>query len=185
MKTEVYRCCSDSPEMPQKEVTRMHSDEFPEAQFRRNPKPHLAVFCTVLFSLLAFAKLNAQVTTADIVGTVTDPGGAAVPNGTATVTNIATGQIQTTHVSNEGAFTFTLLQVGTYKVTVQAAGFKGYATQVTLAVGDRARIKKHPAQPPPQTAAHTPPSNTPPRIPQNPTPNTRTRYIHRNAFNLF
>jgi hypothetical protein len=118
----------------------MHSDEFPEAQFRRNPKPHLAVFCTVLFSLLAFAKLNAQVTTADIVGTVTDPGGAAVPNGTATVTNIATGQIQTTHVSNEGAFTFTLLQVGTYKVTVQAAGFKGYATQVTLAVGDRARI---------------------------------------------
>jgi hypothetical protein len=33
-----------------------------------------------------------------------------------------------------------LLQIGNYSVTVRAPGFKDYQTQVTLAVGDRARV---------------------------------------------
>jgi len=94
----------------------------------------------VLVCLLALAHAAAQVTTADIVGTVTDPSGAAVVSGTATATNIGTGVTQTVALNSAGGFEFTLLQVGTYSVSVQASGFRKYVTQVTLAVGDRARV---------------------------------------------
>src|SRR5579862_71672 len=89
---------------------------------------------------LTLITATAQVTTADIVGTATDPSAAAVVNGTATATNVATGAEQKVALGSEGSFTFTLLQVGTYKVTVQAPGFKSYVTTVTLAAGDRARV---------------------------------------------
>jgi hypothetical protein len=94
----------------------------------------------VFMYFLTLATAGAQVTTADIVGTVTDPSGATVVSGSATANNAATGVTQKVVLSNSGSFEFTLLQVGSYKVTVQAPGFKTYATQVTLAAGDRARI---------------------------------------------
>jgi outer membrane receptor protein involved in Fe transport len=88
--------------------------------------------------LLALTVANAQVDTADIVGTVTDPSGAAVVTATVTATNLATAQ--KLNVSSTGGFEFTLLQVGNYKISVQAPGFKSYSTQVTLAAADRARV---------------------------------------------
>jgi hypothetical protein len=90
---------------------------------------------------LTLATAKAQVTTADIVGNATDPTGAAVAKGTATVTNTGTGIEQKNSLTAEGAFTFTLLEVGTYQVTVEAPGFKNFVTTVTLAAGDRARIQ--------------------------------------------
>jgi hypothetical protein len=71
---------------------------------------------------------------------VTDPSTAAVVKGSATATNFATGLSQKAALTNTGAFTFTLLQIGAYKVSVEAPGFKSFVTQVTLAAGDRARI---------------------------------------------
>ena len=82
----------------------------------------------------------AQVTTADIVGTVADSSGAVVTNAIVTATNTGTGEIKTTKVTDSGEFQFSLLQVGSYKVGAQAPGFKSYITQVTLAAGDRARV---------------------------------------------
>ncbi len=104
----------------------------------RRALPRLAAWLCVL--LLALAGARAQVTTADIVGTVTDPSGAAVVTGTATATNTATGVSQKVALSGSGDFTFTLLQVGTYKISIQAQGFKNYATQVSVSAGDRARV---------------------------------------------
>lgn len=95
----------------------------------------IVAFCFLLTSMGV-----AQVTTADIVGTVTDPSGAAVISATVTATSLSTGISQKVAVTETGGFQFTLLQVGSYKVSVQAAGFKGYTTQVTLAAGDRARV---------------------------------------------
>ena len=86
------------------------------------------------------AALHAQVTTADIVGTVVDTSGAMVTTATATATSVGTGEVKTTKVTEGGEFTFSLLPVGAYKISVQANGFKGYASQVTLAAGDRARV---------------------------------------------
>jgi hypothetical protein len=98
---------------------------------------------TLALSAVCFitpAIANAQVATADIVGTVTDQSGAAVVTGTASATNIGTGEMQKVDLSSEGTFEFTLLQVGSYNVSVQAQGFKSFVTQVTLAAGDRARV---------------------------------------------
>jgi hypothetical protein len=72
--------------------------------------------------------------------TVTDSSGAVVTSASVTATNTSTGDVKTATVDGSGEFQFSLLQVGSYTVTVEAPGFKVYATQLTLAAGDRARI---------------------------------------------
>jgi hypothetical protein len=96
--------------------------------------------CLLCLSFLLPAGGRAQVTTADIVGTVTDLTGAVVTTATVTATDTGTGEVRTTNVSPSGEFQFALLQVGTYRVGVKATGFKAYASEVTLAAGDRARV---------------------------------------------
>ncbi|MFZ0744635.1 MAG: TonB-dependent receptor [Terracidiphilus sp.] len=98
------------------------------------------VLSLVCMCFLTLAQAGAQVTTADIVGTATDPSGAAVVTGTATLTSMATGVTQKVTLSSTGGFEFTLLPAGTYRVMVQSAGFKTFETQVTVAIGDRARV---------------------------------------------
>jgi hypothetical protein len=86
----------------------------------------------------------AQLSTADIVGTVTDSLGAVVPRANITLTNLGTHD-QRVALSNEsGDYQFTLLPVGHYSVTARVAGFKT-ATTSNLAVeaGDRARADIH------------------------------------------
>ena len=87
--------------------------------------------CAVIAALFAFgclvwagSDLYAQAVSGTIVGTVTDPGGAAVTN--AQVTIVLTGQqITYNAVTNEsGNFTEPDLPSGTYTVTVAAPGFK-------------------------------------------------------------
>ena len=100
----------------------------------------LLILSFVCMCFLGMGTMHAQVTTADIVGNVTDSTGAVVTSASVTATNTATGEVKTATVSGSGTFQFSLLQVGSYKVTIEAPGFKVYATQLTLAVGDRARI---------------------------------------------
>ena len=90
---------------------------------RRNLRYVLTAFCSLL--LVMPTSLLAQVSTADIVGTATDPNGAAVASGTATATNLATGVTQKVALSNTGDFTFTLLQIGTYSVDCPGARLQG------------------------------------------------------------
>ena len=83
---------------------------------------------------------NAQVTTADIVGTVTDQTGAIVPGAQIKVVNDGTGGVSTGVASTGGDFDVSNLQVGSYTVMVSAAGFKTSVSHIALASGDRARI---------------------------------------------
>jgi Carboxypeptidase regulatory-like domain len=100
----------------------------------------LAAVLVVLITTLG-PNLAAQVTTADIVGTVTDPSGAAVAGATVTVKNDGTGATHVVKSGSNGDYTLTLLQVGTYTLTVEATGFKGFVSRnITLAAGDRARV---------------------------------------------
>jgi hypothetical protein len=105
---------------------------------RRTISIALIPLCALLLTMSA--SLEAQVTTADLVGTVVDVSGAVVTSATVTATNTGTGEVKTSKVSDAGEFLFSLLQVGDYKVSVQATGFKSYASEVTLAAGDRARV---------------------------------------------
>jgi outer membrane receptor protein involved in Fe transport len=83
---------------------------------------------------------NAQLTTADIVGTVTDPTGASIPNANLTLVNLDTQAKRLGVSSSSGDYQFTLLPVGRYTVTVTAKGFKTSTTSpLAIEAGDRAR----------------------------------------------
>jgi hypothetical protein len=59
-------------------------------------------------------------------GTILDSSGAVVPGAKVTVTNQATGVEQTIETSSAGIYVFPNLLVGSYTLTVKAAGFAVY-----------------------------------------------------------
>lgn len=102
----------------------------------------LAMAATVL--LLVFANSGialAQQVTADAIGRVTDSTGAVVANAEATITNVGTQESRKALTNDQGEFNFNLLQLGSYKVRVEAKGFKSVEVPVfALQVGERHRI---------------------------------------------
>jgi outer membrane receptor protein involved in Fe transport len=62
-------------------------------------------------------------TTASLRGTVADQSGGVVPGAKVTLTNTGTGISHTTTTKSDGTYLFDLLQVGTYKLTVEKQGF--------------------------------------------------------------
>ena len=87
------------------------------------------------------AVAGAQVTTADLVGTVRDGSGSIVPGVTVTVINEATGVTRVTITSDSGTYSFTALQPGLYRLAAELAGFrKMERTGVELQVNQRAQI---------------------------------------------
>jgi hypothetical protein len=85
--------------------------------------------------------LTAQVTTADIVGTITDQSGGLLPNAKVTVENLDTKDARVGVANSAGEYSFTLLPIGRYAVTVELQGFKSFRVPgITLTSGDRVRI---------------------------------------------
>jgi hypothetical protein len=99
----------------------------------------------LLLSLLLIAGPTlAQVTTADVVGTVTDADGAILPGAKVTIENLSTHNTLSTQTNSAGDFVFTLLPSGNYSMRVEASGFKTYSLpSLILATGDRAREDVH------------------------------------------
>ena len=84
-----------------------------------------AVLALTLLLAVFIPSLVAQSAgTSGLAGTITDPTGAAIPNVTVTATQNATGQVRTATTGNDGAYKFSLLQPGDYKVRFAAPGFK-------------------------------------------------------------
>src|SRR5437867_2902065 len=84
---------------------------------------------------------QAQVTTATIYGTVTDPSGAAIPSAPVVAVNELTGATTSTQSNSSGEFTFTFLPVGKYSLTLEAKGFRGQRrTGLELAAGQSVRF---------------------------------------------
>src|SRR5260221_9920916 len=82
-------------------------------------------FCLVVFAVLALTlSAFAQVQNGQFTGTVSDPTGAAIANAKVTVTNPATDLNLTTTTNSSGNYTVKEVPIGTYKLTVEAAGFK-------------------------------------------------------------
>src|SRR5580693_7852156 len=99
----------------------------------------------VMAILLVFASAAfAQLTTADILGTVTDASGAVVPNANITLVNLGTDEVRTVQSNGSGDYSFTLLPVGHYSITVKAGGFQASITKdLAVEAGDRARADVH------------------------------------------
>ena len=68
-----------------------------------------------LFFSAATPHLVAQVSTGDVVGTITDISGAVIPSANVTIRNTNTGVFRTVQTGETGDYTFSLLQVGTLR----------------------------------------------------------------------
>ena len=77
----------------------------------------------ILFLTCSIATL-AQTVTGAVRGTITDPSGAVVVGATVIVTNTATGVKTTVTTDKAGSYSTRFLQIGQYKVSVNASGFK-------------------------------------------------------------
>ena len=98
-------------------------------------------FMLCLLLLAAAPHLTAQVNTGDVVGTVTDVSGAVLPDAKVTLENTGTGVFRTVQTGKTGDYSFSLLQVGTYDVTIEAKGFRTFVTKdLNLSAGDRVRV---------------------------------------------
>jgi hypothetical protein len=86
----------------------------------------LATLLALSLSALAFGQ--SQATSGQIVGTVTDPNGQAIPGATVIVSNNAVGFKQTLTTNAEGNFRAVSLPPGSYTLEVKAPGF-GVTTQ--------------------------------------------------------
>ena len=76
----------------------------------------------------------AQTDTARLIGTITDPSGAVIPNATVAVTNTATGRTVTAQTGAAGEYTVNALTAGRYHINVTAQGFKSERADFTLEV---------------------------------------------------
>src|SRR5436190_21741819 len=86
----------------------------------------IAIFATVAF---------AQLTTSNLIGTVSGPDG-VLPGATVVVKDNKTGKEVTVTTDSDGGFRVPNLEIGYYTVTVTSSGFKTFTAQeVKLEIG--------------------------------------------------
>ncbi len=101
----------------------------------------IACLLVGLLGLLSASDAGAQVTTATIVGTITDSSTAALPGATVTARNVDTGFTRTVPTSEVGAYRLELLPIGSYVVEVTLSGFNtATRSGVVLRVNDTVRV---------------------------------------------
>lgn len=100
-----------------------------------------AIFAFALLVLLAPSAAFGQAVYGNIVGTVTDPQGAAVANAKVIITDPARQTSVTTTTNADGNFTQRGLIAGAYQIRVEAAGFKAALSNVTVSVDQETRAE--------------------------------------------
>jgi hypothetical protein len=99
----------------------------------------LLAMVTLVFAGAAFAQ--AQASSADLNGTVTDQSGAVVPGATVTARDTATGITRTVTTDDSGEYKFIGLPPSDYEVTAEARTFKKTVIpSVKLTVGQNAEL---------------------------------------------
>jgi hypothetical protein len=100
----------------------------------------LLVVCS-LFILLAVSLSFGQVTTTNMIGTVTDSTGATVPGAQVTITNTGTGYTRTTKTNTQGEYRLEFLPLGNYNAEITGNGFKKVVrTGIVLLADQPARV---------------------------------------------
>ena len=94
----------------------------------------------VLAVVLCLLPLAAQVSTADILGTITDSSGAVLVDAKITVENPETNLVRTATTNSSGNYVISLLPAGRYNIKVEHTGFRAAnLNSIALATGDRTR----------------------------------------------
>ena len=100
----------------------------------------LRCLCLVGFLFAGSLYLSAE-DQATIVGTVTDPSGASIPNANITVSNQAVGFTRSYQSNSAGEYTAARIPLGNYIVTAEASGFQALKrTDITLDAGRTLRV---------------------------------------------
>jgi hypothetical protein len=95
----------------------------------------------VFVFLLAAGGLPAQTTSTEVLGTVTDATGAIVPDAEVTLLRVSTGEKRQTRTDAAGNYSFPLIEIGDYTVTVALSGFKTQTqTGINVAYQQKARV---------------------------------------------
>ncbi|HLK64582.1 MAG TPA: TonB-dependent receptor [Bryobacteraceae bacterium] len=99
------------------------------------------IFCLTALFAIASSLFCQDIRTATLVGTVTDSSGGVIANVAVTVTNVDT-QVVTRGLSNaEGAYYLPFLNVGNYRLSMEAPGFKRFEhSGLVLNAGENPRI---------------------------------------------
>ncbi len=101
----------------------------------------ISMLALLIFFSVAGAFAQAQASTADLRGLVTDPNEAIVPGATVTAKSSATGIVRTVTTNDEGTYQIFALPPGEYEVSVEAATFKRTViSPVRLTVGQSAEL---------------------------------------------
>src|SRR4026209_2561482 len=74
--------------------------------------------------LLSSIWLPAQTTSTEVLGTVTDVSGAVVPGAKVTLLRTQTGESRPAATDGNGNYSFPLIDIGDYTVTIEMQGFK-------------------------------------------------------------
>ena len=91
--------------------------------------------------LLPSPRCFGQFESASVLGYVNDTTNAAIPNGTVTLTNVATGIKKTATTDSDGRYEFSSVPIGSYQVTAEATGFQRSETApFTLTIAARQRV---------------------------------------------
>ncbi len=100
-----------------------------------------AAICPIALLAMATFLFGQDIRTATLVGTVTDNTGGVIANVAVTATNVDT-QVVTRGLTNaEGAYYLPFLNVGSYRLTMEAPGFKRFEQSgLVLNAGENPRI---------------------------------------------
>jgi hypothetical protein len=91
--------------------------------------------------LIGTSYVFGQVSTADILGNVTDPNGAQLASATVKLVNTETQDARIQQTSDAGSFDFTNLNPGHYSVTVSITGFETVnLPDITVSAGEKRRV---------------------------------------------
>lgn len=100
-----------------------------------NPARQIAQTIALITIFLTCGNAWAQTSNGTLVGAVTDPTGAVVPNATVSALSAQYGQPHETHTDSVGTYRLESLQPGTYVVTVNAPGFGTVTVNQVMVTG--------------------------------------------------
>src|SRR5690348_17884655 len=115
-----------------------------------NPRLKYAAWVCVLAALLLClgslqGALNAQTSTGQITGTVTDPSGAVIAGAKVILTNVLTQQVWSLSSNASGGFVFPDVVPGTYVLQISKDGFETY-NQTNIQLATRENLAMHQIQ---------------------------------------
>src|SRR5258708_21043759 len=103
----------------------------------------LCALTCVLVACLTTAAVSQSLPSGDLIGFVTDPSGAAIPNANVKLTNNAAGATQARTTTDQGTYRFSLLSPGTYTLSISASNFQISQQTATVTVGEATTMTVH------------------------------------------